>query len=145
MVTDGQVDGFEIQFQLTGLMQFPEVAAGFAGVFGDQQGIFVVQQMGVFPGQGQGGRRFGRHDVIALPDGIGQEFDVRLCDSPRAIERAQRDHRHAGLLLFGVHEDGDSVVFHHGHQRVGQLRVEPVGVDVDESRAPFGRCGAWGA
>ena len=70
--------------------------------------------------------------VIALPHRVGEDGDVVLGGLPRVVERADGDRGHARLLLLGMDVDAQPVVFEHGDHRFGQLRVEVVGVHVDE-------------
>ncbi len=133
MVAQRQVSGSKIELQLPQRVHPPEVAARFAAVGGHQPGVVVIDQLRIFVAEAQRGGRFGGHDVISLPHGFGQ--DARRCVRPdrRACSSApQAIDGHARLLLVRVDVDGDAVVLQHGHQGFGQLRVEVVGVDVNE-------------
>ena len=87
----------------------------------------------------ENGGGLGRDDRVALADRLGESGNVLGGDVARRLERAGRDHRHAGLHLILADKHGDAVVPHHGHQRFAQLRVEMVGVRVDEVHDFLGR------
>src|SRR5690606_36096804 len=104
----------------------------FAGTLGHQASIVVVQQGRVLACEAQHGGRFGGHDLVPLPHGLGQDGDVVLCHLAGTIERAHRNHGHGRVQLPGVDVHVHAVVFHHGHQGVAQFGVVVVHKVVDE-------------
>ena len=55
MVTDRDVDRFQVQLQVAGLVEFPEVGAGIHRVLSNQLGIVVVTQVPILVRQTEGG------------------------------------------------------------------------------------------
>ena len=132
VITQHDVERPQIEFQLSRLMQLPQVRTSFRRVGRDEPGVVGVEQVGIFLRQTDCRRRFGRHDVIALPHSLGQQSQIAMCELAGDVQGTHRDRRHARLQLIGMHKHGNVVVLQNCNQRFAELRVVPIGIDIDE-------------
>ena len=143
MIAQGGVDRLQIELQLAGGVHVPEVGAGLGGVLGDQAGVVVVHQVGILADQAQGGGRLGGHDVVALPDGVGQHGHVVL---RQAAARSPRPRRRSPAC-----PPASAPAGRRPPRRCAPARPPGRGPIADRSswrrrrrsRAPSGRCAAW--
>ena len=101
-------------------------------VFGDNDRVFVAQQVRVLVGQAERRGRFGHQDLVTLADGVDQDPDVPSRDLSGRGDVAHRDAIHAAADLARRDEQPDAVVTQHLRQRQTDLRFVVVGVMIDE-------------
>ncbi len=143
VVADREPLRYEIEQQATALVELPQVMAGFLSVLGDGERVFVVvEQDRILVRQREHGRRLGGDDREALSHVLGKHRHVLFGDGTGGFHGTGGDHRHTGLLLIFGHVNGDAIVPQNGHQRVGNLCIEMIGVGIDEINNLFA-AGSW--
>ena len=132
MIADAGVERLVRARKLAARLEPQQVLAHVHRVGGDQLGVEVFGQLDVFLPQHERGRGLGADDRVTVAHGVGEHAQVRERRFARVIDVADDQGGHSRAALAGRHEDVDLGVVQHADDRLGQLLIVVVGVDVDE-------------